>query len=129
MSEQKCLLFNWNVRGLNNKARRKVVKDLAQDYRCTIAALQETKMEVIQAADISETLGVRFSKQFAFLPAQGTRGGAVIAVDEDYYTILNWGYCVSTLVFNPNCDFAPTFSYFAFLPLLFKYKGAVYPYL
>lgn len=66
MSEQKCLLFNWNVRGLNNKARRKVVKDLAQDYRCTIAALQETKMEVIQAADISETLGVRFIKQFAF---------------------------------------------------------------
>jgi hypothetical protein len=28
MSEQKCLLFDWNVRGLNSKARRKVVRDL-----------------------------------------------------------------------------------------------------
>ena len=66
MSEQKCLLFNWNVRGLNNKARRKVVKDLAQDYRCTIAALQETKMEVIQAADISETLGLDSASSLLF---------------------------------------------------------------
>ena len=66
MSEQKCLVFNWNVRGLNNKARRKVVKDFAQDYRCTIATLQETKLELISAGDISETLGARFSKQFAY---------------------------------------------------------------
>jgi hypothetical protein len=75
--------------GLNNKARRKVVKDFAQDYRCTIATLQETKLELISAEDICETLGPRFSKQFAYLPAQGTRGGAAIAVDEDYYTIIH----------------------------------------
>ncbi|KAG2624178.1 hypothetical protein PVAP13_3KG110427 [Panicum virgatum] len=87
MSEQKCLLLNWNVRGLNNKARRKVVKDLVQDKRCTIAALQETKLAMITADDISETLGIRFSKHFAYLPAQGTRGGALVAVDEDFYSI------------------------------------------
>ena len=87
MSEQKCLILDWNVRGLNNKARRKVVKDLVQDTKCTIAALQETKLSLINETDIIETLGVRFSKQFAYLPAQGTRGGALIAVDEDYYNI------------------------------------------
>lgn len=32
-------------------------------------------------------LGQRFSSHFAFLPAQGTRGGALIAVDEDFYSI------------------------------------------
>ena len=87
MSEQKCLVLNWNVRGLNNKARRKVVKDLAQDTKCTIATLQETKLEEVTAQDISETLGIKFSKNFAYLPAQGTRGGALVAVDEDYYRI------------------------------------------
>ena len=87
MSEQKCLLLNWNVRGLNNKARRKVVKDLMQQKRCTIVTLQETKLANVTAQDITETLGTRFSTQFAFLPAQGTRGGALVAVDEDYYTI------------------------------------------
>ena len=80
-------MLNWNVRGLNNKARRKVVKDLAQDTKCTIATLQETKLEEVTAQDISETLGIKFSKNFAYLPAQGTRGGALVAVDEDYYRI------------------------------------------
>jgi len=41
-------------------------------------------------------------------------------------TVINRGYCVSTLVFNPNGDFASIFTYFTFLPL-FKYEGAVYP--
>jgi len=89
MSEQKCLLLNWNVRGLNNKVRRKVVKDLLQDKRCTIATLQETKLENVTAEDIIEILGARFRTQFAFLPAQGTRGGAIVAVDEDFYSIIN----------------------------------------
>jgi len=80
-------LLNWNVRGLNNKARRKVVKDLMQQKRCTIVTLQETKLANVTAQDITETLGTMFSTQFAFLPAQGTRGGALVAVDEDYYTI------------------------------------------
>jgi hypothetical protein len=62
MSEQKCLLLNWNVRGLNSRARRKVVKDWAQDYMCTIATLQETKLEQINEEVITETLGVKFSK-------------------------------------------------------------------
>ena len=33
--------------------------------------------------------GLDSSSSLLFLRAQGTRGGAVIAVDEDYYTILN----------------------------------------
>ena len=73
--------------GMRNGADAKVVKDLAQETRCTIEALQETKLSVINETDITEILAVRFSKQFAYLPAQGTRGGALIAVDEDYYNI------------------------------------------
>jgi len=81
------VVLNWNVRGLNNKARRKVVRDLAQDTRCTLAALQETKLQAVTAEDIIETLGVKFSKNFVYLPAQGTRGGVIVAADEVYYNI------------------------------------------
>ena len=87
MSEQNCVLLNWNVKGLNYSARRQVVKDLARDTKCNIVALQETKLDNFTAAIVRETLGEKFAANFAFLPAQGTRGGALIAVDEDLYTI------------------------------------------
>ena len=87
MSEQKCIVLNWNVRGLNNRARRQVVKDMANDNACTIAELQETKLAVVNSVDVTEFLGARFSNQFAYLPANNTRGGVLLAVDEDYYTI------------------------------------------
>ena len=90
MSEQKCIVLNWNVRGLNNRARRQVVKDMASDTACTIAALQETKLDVVNSVDVTEFLGARFSNQFAFLPAISTRGGVILAVDEDYYAITNF---------------------------------------
>jgi exonuclease III len=40
-------LFNWNVRGLNNVARRQVVIDLVIENKSTIACLQETKLDYI----------------------------------------------------------------------------------
>lgn len=88
MSEQRCQILNWNVRGLNGAARRKVLHELAVDTRCTIACLQETKLASIQDYIVGETLGQKFSANYAFLPAEGTRGGALIAVDEDHYSII-----------------------------------------
>lgn len=87
MSEQICQILNWNVRGLNGAARRKVVFDLAGDTRCTIACLQETKLAVVNEQVVRETLGQRFASSFAFLPADVTRGGALLAVDDDHYCI------------------------------------------
>jgi len=92
MSEQRCQILNWNVRGLNGAARRKVVFDLARDTRCTIACLQETKLAVVQDQIVRETLGQRFASNFVFLPAEGTRGGALLAVDEDHYSIIASGH-------------------------------------
>ncbi|KAG2601152.1 hypothetical protein PVAP13_5KG608321, partial [Panicum virgatum] len=73
--------------GLNCPVRRKVVRDLVRDTKCTIVALQETKLAVFSEALVTDTLGVKFAAHFIALPAQGTRGGALIAVDEDYFTL------------------------------------------
>lgn len=73
MNEQCCILVNWNVRGLNGKARRKVVKDLVQDSRGTIACLLETKLGAVTDQVVMEAVGTTFASNFAYLPAQDTR--------------------------------------------------------
>jgi replicative superfamily II helicase len=50
MDDQHCVTLNWNAWGLNNPARRQVVKDMVRDTRATIVALQETKLEALTKA-------------------------------------------------------------------------------
>lgn len=57
MIDKNCVIFNWNVRGLNNRARRKVVKDMVGEYQATIVSLQETKLSQVDRQVIVETLG------------------------------------------------------------------------
>lgn len=87
MNDNNCSIFNWNVRGLNSTARQQVVRDLITTHRCTIACLQETKLAVVDDTIITNTLGQQFVGSYAFLPAQGIRGGVIIACSQDYYTM------------------------------------------
>lgn len=89
MIEQQSVIFNWNVRGLNNSARRKVVRDMVQEYRATIVTLQETKLQVIDRQVVLETLGERFADNYVYLPALGTRGGILLAVDDAHFRIVS----------------------------------------
>jgi exonuclease III len=89
MIEQNCVIFNWNVRGLNNTARRKVVRDLVGDCRATIVTLQETKLQNVDRQVVLATLGDRFADNFVALPASGTSGGILVAVDANHYSITN----------------------------------------
>jgi exonuclease III len=67
-------LLNWNVRGLNDRARRSVVKNLMFTSRCSILCVQESKLGALTSNDISDIVGQTL-KGFAELPATGTRGG------------------------------------------------------
>jgi len=44
MNDNKCVIVNWNVRGLSGAARRQVVRDLVNDHHATVVCLQETKL-------------------------------------------------------------------------------------
>jgi hypothetical protein len=46
----------WNVRGLNSKARRQVVKEIVLRERASIICLQETKMAVIKGVVLHPAL-------------------------------------------------------------------------
>ncbi|KAJ1268314.1 hypothetical protein BS78_07G125300 [Paspalum vaginatum] len=83
------MILNWNVRGLNEGARRDAVQDLVRDTGCTIACLQETKLAVVDQPVIARTLGAKFINHYAALPASQTRGGILLAVSEDHFTLSN----------------------------------------
>ncbi|KAM3402575.1 hypothetical protein ACQJBY_006441 [Aegilops geniculata] len=87
MDNCNCTVFNWNVIGLNNPARRKVVRDLVLQHRATIVCLQETKLELVDRQIVMETLGTSFCDSFRCLPAAGTRGGLIIAASQDFFNI------------------------------------------
>lgn len=55
----------------------------------TIVCLQETKMNQISDVDVLHTLGSRFKNEFAFLPADGTRGGILLACNDNYFSLSN----------------------------------------
>jgi len=66
-------IMSWNVRGLNERARRDNVRTLVDDIRPNIVCLQETKLDVISQYLVFAMLGMSFT-DFAYLPASNTRG-------------------------------------------------------
>ncbi|WVZ88443.1 hypothetical protein U9M48_034964 [Paspalum notatum var. saurae] len=85
-----CVILDWNVCGLNNVARRSVVRDLVRDSSSTIVCLQETKLQAVDGLIVTETLGAAFEQNFAVLPADGTRGGILLAVHCDFFKIVSF---------------------------------------
>ena len=77
----------WNIRGLNSRARRSVVKLLVAQERFTLVALQKTKLDMCTDALVMETLGVGFD--YFFVPATHTCGGMLLAWHRDYWSATN----------------------------------------
>lgn len=67
-------ILSWNVRGLNNPARRRVFAGVVRDHQCKLVCLQETKLDLITNNIIAKTLGSPFVDNYVTLPAAETRG-------------------------------------------------------
>ena len=76
----------WNVRGLNNPARRGVVRNVVLLHSPTIICLQESKLAVVDSMIISQVCGPKYT-EFLFEPALCTRGGLIVAWDPDVVDI------------------------------------------
>jgi exonuclease III len=79
MDENDVKTFSWNVHGLNCAARREAVRLLLQQVRPQIICLQETKLAEVNFSVAMEFLGAPYCSSFAYLPAEETRGGVLIA--------------------------------------------------
>jgi exonuclease III len=76
----------WNVRGLNDKARRDNLRKVEDDARPAVVCFQETKLAHISDRDVASFLGRDFTNSI-FLPAQQTRGGILIAWKEGSFMV------------------------------------------
>lgn len=77
-------LLNWNVRDINNPAKRRAIIMFLVEHQCNIVCLQEVKLSAITKNIVTGTLGPRFGDNFIYKPAVGTRGGILIACTSDF---------------------------------------------
>ncbi|PNT71297.1 hypothetical protein BRADI_2g25972v3, partial [Brachypodium distachyon] len=68
----------WNARGLNSRAKRRAVFQVVSTSAASVVCIQETKLHLITSSIVLQCLGAEFS-DFFFLPAEGTRGGILLA--------------------------------------------------
>lgn len=78
----------WNVRGLNNPARRSSIRLFMQSLNVSLVCFQESKLAHVNDAVVRDTLGPGFDG-FDFLPAEGTRGGILLAWKPDLLWVMN----------------------------------------
>jgi exonuclease III len=76
----------WNVRGLNDPAKRDAVREFVASLRVTIVCLQETKLDVIDDFLVMQCLGPSFDG-YVYVPADETRGGILLAWNKSYVDI------------------------------------------
>jgi DNA phosphorothioation-dependent restriction protein DptG len=67
------------VRGLNSGARQEDLKQIVATFRPDFVCIQETKMAQISQSVVKNSLGQEFDNNFFLLPADGTRGGILLA--------------------------------------------------
>jgi exonuclease III len=73
-------ILSMNVRGLNDPVKRDAVRVFVGSVKVNLVVLQETKLEVVDSFLVMQCLGPVFDG-FAFLPAQETCGGVLVAWD------------------------------------------------
>jgi hypothetical protein len=76
--------FVWNVRGLNERARRNVVREFLVLEKPTLVCLQETKLPAVCNVLAAEILGVGFD--YACLPSVGASGGILLGWRRERWT-------------------------------------------
>jgi exonuclease III len=80
-----CCILSWNVRGLNDSAKRESVEQTILSSGATIVCLQERKIMNWNSNLLKETLGCKLATQTIHLPSLGASGGILIACDADFF--------------------------------------------
>lgn len=92
-------VFVWNARGLNDRARRNVVREFLIQERASMVCLQETKVADLNVTLMNEVAGADFD--YCYLPAVGLSGGVATGLEARPVV---WNLVVRSTIF---CDCAP----------------------
>lgn len=78
MADPSKVIVVWNVRGVNNPAKRNAINNIISSSGRCVVCLQETKVQDMNPAVVRQCLGPAFDVFFC-VPAIGTRGGVLLA--------------------------------------------------
>ena len=73
----KIKILSWNVRGVNDRNKRKLIKALIRSQKVDLVCLQETKM-IEMSLGVVRSLGVRRYLGWGALNARGATGGVAV---------------------------------------------------
>ena len=73
----KIKILSWNIRGVNNSDKRKVIKNLIRTNKVDLVCLQETKVQEMNN-DMVRSLGVSRFRNWIALNAEGSAGGILL---------------------------------------------------
>ena len=81
-------MISWNVRGINDRDKRTLLKSFLRDWKCDLVCLLETKMEDVSLLDVRALWGIQ-SVDFAALNAVGLSGGVLVMWDKSVYRLVS----------------------------------------
>ena len=79
----------WNVRGANNRNKRKIIESLIKDDKVDLVCLQETKIQEMSVV-IVRSLSVGNFLDWVALNSNGAAGGILIFWDNRVLKLLGW---------------------------------------
>ncbi|WJZ96349.1 hypothetical protein VitviT2T_015042 [Vitis vinifera] len=74
-------ILSWNVRGVNDRSKRKVIKSVIRNQKVDLFCIQETNMQVM-SEEVVRSLGPGRFLDWKVLNAMGTVGGVLICWDK-----------------------------------------------
>ena len=78
----------WNVRGLNNPAKKHAVREFVVAAKVNLVCVQETKLDAVDQFIVMQWIGPSFDG-FDYLPVVETRRGILLAWDRTVLDIDN----------------------------------------
>ena len=82
----KVNIMSWNVRGVNDPDRWKIIRNFIRYQRVDLVCLQETKIQEMTAA-VAGSLGVGRLSDWRALNAEGSAGGILLFWDKKNYGV------------------------------------------
>ena len=96
----KIKILSWNVRGVNNTEKRKVIKQFIRDQRVDLVCLQETKVQNMNLR-MARSLGAGRFSDWVSVDASGSAGGILLMWDKRILEVSETVYGI----FTASCSF------------------------
>ena len=82
-------ILSWNVRGVDDRPKRKIIKSVIRNQKVDLFCIQETKVQVM-SEEMARSLGPGRYLDWKVLNAKGTAGSVMICWDKRYLEMLGW---------------------------------------